>query len=594
VRRGLAHRRIAIDVAVLVLLLYLPTIWSGLSLDDFFHELVVEGKLAGSRGRLDIFDLISSDPIRRARFLELGAYPWWTGPRTHVSYWRPLAALTHFVDYSLWPRAAWWMHAQTLVWYGAVVVACGALYRRFIRVPWIAGLATVFYAFDPFHAFAVAWNANRNGLMSMFFGAASLLAHHRWRSERRPAFGALGCASFALALMSAEGGCAIVGYTAAYAIAFERGSSRRLLSLAPYAAVAVAWRATYRWLGHGVIGSDINIDPLVDPCASLARGLQTIPLLLGSQVTSIPTDILVQHQAWTAAAAIAAVAIVALFGYALWPGLRSDRSARFFALGALLSALPLAGTFPIERYFFWVGLGVVGLTAMLAGGVFGEYPWPGNRVRSALCAACVFTRGVLAPASIPLRAALPGLVEDQYERMIETIPYTPGLEETVVVINAPTDLVFLTIPFIALAKGLPVPAHFYTLYAGAGDVTITRSGPRSLETKAQLGWLAPLTGRAFRNDPLAVGEGADLASMSARVTSLTSDGRPDAVRFSFAQDLDDPSLVLLAWGTRGFERIVPPAGRAVVVQPPPGLLPEVMRWHVRRRAFEDGQLFTGR
>src|SRR5580698_606577 len=189
IRARLAHRYARFEIAGLALVLLLPTIWSGLTIDDFFHRLVVQHKLGVPLPRLDIFDFVSTNPAQRARFFEAGIYPWWMGPHNQVNYWRPVAALTHFVDYSLWPRAAWLMHVENLAWYGALVLAGAALYRRFIASPWIASLATAFYAFDHAHSCPAAWVANRGALMSALFGVLAILAHDRWRTRRLRRYG---------------------------------------------------------------------------------------------------------------------------------------------------------------------------------------------------------------------------------------------------------------------------------------------------------------------------------------------------------------------------------------------------------------------
>src|SRR3984957_2260511 len=287
IRERLARPRASWELAGLVLVLLLPTVWSGLAFDDLFQRLRVEGKLGSLVGRFDVFDFVSRSPAQRARFEELGVYPWWIGPHTQVSYWRPLAALTHVVDYSLWPRAAWLMHLENLAWYAALVLTCAALYRRFIAVPWVAGFATAYYAFDHAHAYPAAWVANRNALMSTLFGVLSLLAHDRWRTGRRLWPGVLAWGAFALALLSAEAGLAIAGYTMAYAVCIETGEAQgatrgvrsRVLSLVPYGLIVVAWRLAYRALGHGAMGSGANIDPLLDGGAFLMHSLQSGPLL---------------------------------------------------------------------------------------------------------------------------------------------------------------------------------------------------------------------------------------------------------------------------------------------------------------------------
>jgi hypothetical protein len=598
-RERLARPRAPLVVAGLVLLVLLPTVWSGLQIDDLFQRLVVEGKLGSPVGRFDLFDVISRSAAQRARFEELGIYPWWIGPQTQVSYWRPLAALTHVIDYSWWPRAAWLMHLENLAWYGALVLACAALYRRFIPIAWVAGFATAYYAFDQAHAFPAAWVANRNALMSALFGVLSLLAHDRWRSRRRLSCGFVAWACFALALLSAEAGVAIAGYMVAYAVCFERhwgtrGIRGRVLSLVPYVVIAIGWRMVYRALGHGAVGSGANVDPLIHRGVFLARFAQTGPLLLASDVVGVPPEILCARPEWTTGAWLGSVVLLLLLVYAALPWLRSDRSTRFFATGALLSALPFAGTFPSERYLFWVGLGVMGLVAQFVGGLLGTGMGRENSVRFAVCCACTFLRGVASPAVFPLRSTGPGLVQDEFERMVATIPRGPAFrEQTVVVLNAPLDVFEACIPLIAMAKGEPAPAHMYMLYAGSAELTVTRTAPDVLEAKVQSGWFSRPEDRLFRDSPLHPGDVVELAAMRAQVESVTHDERPDAIRFEFPSDIGSPSILLLAWGPHGFERVAPPDPEgSLIVGPAPLLVADVMRPHIRERAVEDDRSST--
>jgi hypothetical protein len=585
----LASPRSAWKISGIVALILAPTLWSGLVTDDVFQRMVVERKFEEPFRRFDLFNLISSDPIQRARAQELGVYPWWLGKHTQVSYWRPFAALTHVIDYTLWPHAAWLMHLENLVLYAGLILASSALYRRFIRAPWIAGLATAFYALDYAHAYPAAWIANRNAFMSTLFGVLSLLAHHRWRSERRLVFGVLGCGAFTLALLSAEAGLAIFGYTIAYTVFLDGEGPKRALSLAPYVVIIGVWRIAYRALGHGVIDSSMHLDPLINGWAFWAHAIQATPLLLASSVVAIPADPLFGHPGLTVAGAVAATFTIALFGYALGPSIRRDAATQFFAAGAVMSALPLSGSFPIDRYLFWSGLGVMGLLAQLTGGVFGARDGRSpNRVRWAVCCVCLGLRGVVSPALFPIRAATAGILEDECERLMLAVPRGPDTpNQTMVIINPPVDVFASSLALMAVAKHETIPAHTYILYAGTHDVTLSRTGSRALEARSESGWLAEDPDRAFRNVPFRLGETVDLAEMTAVVQNLTSDGRPNAVEFSFAKNLDDPELVFLAWKSDGFERVVLPPKGTMTVPAARVSVREALRPHVRKRAIEN-------
>jgi hypothetical protein len=590
IRGRLARRHARLEIAGLAIVLLLPTVWGGLSIDDFFHRLVVEHKIGVPIGGLDIFDFISDSPIQRARFLETGLYPWWMGAHTQVNYWRPVAALTHFVDYALWPRAAWLMHLENLAWYGGLVLVCAALYRRFIATPWVAALATAFYAFDHAHSCPAAWVANRGAIMSTVFGVLAILAHDRWRTSGSRRHGLLAAAAFGLALFSAEAGVAIAGYFLAYAIAVEPGTARRrVASLVPCVVVAAAWRVLYRSLGHGALASGANLDPLLDRGAFFAHALQTGPVLLASALTGVPAETMFDHPEWAIPASVASVALLVGLGYAALPLLRRDASMRFFAIGAAASAVPLSGTFPSDRYLFWAGLGVMGIAARLVVWALIEGPSRATPLRYAFACACLLLRGVVSPMAFPLRAAAPGLLEDDFERTAQTIPRGPGFErKTVVLLSAPSDLFSLCVPLVAMARGLTAPAHMYTLYAGQDDVTVSRVDRTTLEVKSRRGWLSRFTDRIFRGEPQHAGDTVRLEAMNAEVESVTADGRADVARFGFGRDLDDASIVLLSWGPNGFETVKPPPpGASLELPRAPFFLADVMRPHVRHRAIEE-------
>ena len=57
---------------------------------------------------------------------------------------------------------------------------------------------------------------------------------------------------------------------------------------------------------------------------------------------------------------------------------------------------------------------------------------------------------------------------------------------------------------------------------------------------------------------MVVGQRVELTGMVAEVLTLTSDGRPDQVSFTFDVPLEDPSLRWIWWDDDGFAPFVPP------------------------------------
>jgi hypothetical protein len=591
-RAWLGTRGAPRDIALVACALLVPTLWSGLLIDDLFHRLVVQGTAPVPIGRLDLFNWIPDRPQERLRYQELGITPWWSEPGTRVNYFRPIAALTHFVDYACWPRAGWLMHLENLAWYAGLVLASAALYRRMLRPPaaatWVAGLATALYALDHAHAAPAAWIANRGSIMSAVLGILAILAHDRWRRERRTAFAPLAWLAFTLSLLAAEAGLAIGGYLIAHALWMEREKPwSRTLALLPYVVVTALWRLAYRALGHGVAGTGVNCDPLIAPVAFVRRAVQSVPILLASSVTAMPSDAVVSFDALPIATIVSA-GILVLVGLALAPLLRRDAASRFFAVGAIASALPLGGVLPSDRYLFWTGLGVMGLIARLAGANRATECTLADVIRRWVSVACVVLRAGVSPLLFPLQAAAPGVGQDQYERLAGTLPSGPDTtRQTVVLLNSPFDLLATFLPVVRLAEGLPIPAHQYLLYAGAEAVTVTRRDRHTIEIASDEGWMPRAIDHAMRGAPFHRGEAAGLSRMRAEVEQVGADGRATVVRFSFADDLDAPTMVFLSWTANGFERFELPAVNASTWLPaPPLLLSGALRPHIRFRPVD--------
>ena len=59
----------------------------------------------------------------------------------------------------------------------------------------------------------------------------------------------------------------------------------------------------------------------------------------------------------------------------LWPLLKSNRHARFWAIGMHISVLPICATMPMNRNLLWVGIGACGLVGHFLGGVAANETW---------------------------------------------------------------------------------------------------------------------------------------------------------------------------------------------------------------------------
>jgi hypothetical protein len=132
---------------------------------------------------MDLHMTVPGNPEANARMVDVGLLPWWTTPDLRIAFFRPLAALTHWLDYRLWPDSAPLMHAHSLLWAALCVAAGTLLYRRLVAPdsPMVAGVAAYLFAIDSARGGAMSSLAIRNALIALFFGVLTVLAHVRWR-----------------------------------------------------------------------------------------------------------------------------------------------------------------------------------------------------------------------------------------------------------------------------------------------------------------------------------------------------------------------------------------------------------------------------
>ena len=217
--RSAASRWIVAAIA-LGLLLAAPSIGTGLLTDDRAQRVFVLDHLHHGhdpRPWWDLYSMVqSSGPQQVLLAIYAGLLPWWSSLELSIAFFRPLAAATHYLDYLAWPDAPALMHVHNLVWYGLLLAAAGALYRRTLPLP-AAALALLLYAVDEAHVEGASWIAGRNTLMTALFAFCTLLLYDRWRADRVRLAGAACVATLLLAQASSEGAVAIWAYLVAYA-----------------------------------------------------------------------------------------------------------------------------------------------------------------------------------------------------------------------------------------------------------------------------------------------------------------------------------------------------------------------------------------
>ena len=580
-------------VAASSFLLLLPSVFTGLSADDYFlRSITLQHHFAPNLpdSQLDAFIFVQNDNMGMRQWIEKGILPWWTHPKIQIAFWRPLSALTHWLDFKFYPGAPWLMHIHNILWYGLLSMLVLFFYRRFFLAYWraplptdriilVAGLAALMYAADDARGLGVGWISNRNASIAAIFAIAALLLHDRWRQQGWTAGAVFAPFSLGLGLLGGESALAICGYLFAYALFIDRGGLlRRLSSLTPYVAVVVIWRGIYSGLGYGAIGTGLYLDPGQNPIGFLNELVQRLPVLLLGQL-GMPNSALwtVVSGFWPTAIYVCALIFLAFTGWMLWPMLRRDPFSRFLALGMVLAAIPSCATYPNDRLLFFTGLGGMGLVMQylaIAGQSLHKRmpPFPGRprAAAMALFGMWVAFHVILGPLMLPGTAVTPLFFQRPIDRGAATVP---GADKgQAIIVHLPIDMMQPYIFLTYFSRDRIAPAASQLLASGITAVEIEGIDTHTLVIRPAEGLFSQPWDRAFRDGslPFAPGFTCKLSGMTVVVTRTTADGRPTEIRYSFDKPLDDPQLQWLTWSQNGFVPFRPPAaGQRILLKKPP-------------------------
>lgn len=563
VRGALAAESAPHVVIAVALLLTGSSMALGFSVDEYFQRVALSDHpvLDGLRRAPWELYTFSAGARDNAALMEEGIFPWWTEPNFAISFFRPLSSLTLWFDHTVWSNNTALMHLHSMLWYGLLLASVWYVYRALLPARSTAVLALLLYAVDDARALTVGWISLRNALIALAPGFFALLLHHRNRTGQGMRYPVGAALCFALSLLGGEVGSSVAGYLLAYALFLDRGTPlSRIGSLVPYGVVLVPYRVLYGLWGYGAVHSDMYIDPAREPLIFVQGLLTRIPVLLFAQFSLPPSEL------WEAYPLIAPwlqplVYVCVLFGlYLLWrlfaPLLRASRELRFWALGMLLSALPVCGTFPADRLLVASSLGGAALLSSLLHKLFLEPSAErAPRWQRQLGIVLIAMNLCFAPAFLTVRARDIELTKNLLDYADRSLPRTQAItHKTLVMVNPPLNALGLYFPVYRAATGLPLPAGFRYLATAETDLTLTRVDAHSLRLSPDGGFLGSLSQRVFRSHDrkLPLGASVRLSDMRFEVERLTPDGRPADVLVHFDKELDDPSLQWVQWGKHDY------------------------------------------
>lgn len=556
----LESRRARFIILCLGTVLVLPSAGPRLVFDDHLQALMrmPVSPVAGiPHAPLDLFMFARPGPVNDVLIDRGMLLPWWTDRGLLIAFFRPLSSLTHVVDGWLWPDSPRLMHVQSVVWYALLLWVVSLVYRRFVRPPWLAGGAFLLYAIDDTHGATVSWIANRNAIIATLFGLLALLLHDRWRSRGRSSAAWAAWGAFAMGLLAGEAALGACAFVAAYALFLDSADRRsRLLSVLPYAAIVVIWRAAYQLLGYGAFGSDAYVDPGREPWAWLIRLPLQIAVLIQGQLGFFGADLWfwspTEATPVLVGAAIGSCLVAALLVAPLW---RDDAPTRFWTVSLIGALVPSASSIPGDRLLLFAGVAVMGILARLFA-LFAErlppLPTTGTwrKVMAVPMAAIFFRRVAVAPILLPLRAHSMDAVGKLADAAAAAVPKTQDItDRTLVVVNPPANVLASYIGLTLATRGEPTPAHVRWLTTAASEITLTRISDRVLKVRPAQGFLSAWPDRLYRSSrrPLRSGERIELRDLTVTIVALTPNGYPAEADFEFREPLEAHRYFWMRW-----------------------------------------------
>ncbi|HVL02126.1 MAG TPA: hypothetical protein VM553_20050 [Dongiaceae bacterium] len=556
-----------LDVRIILIAAFLfcsPALISGYLGDDNIHHALLSPEIAIPKANdwslFGLFSWIDADPARNRVLMDLGVIPWWTYEGMRYQFWRPLAEISHWIDHRLWHQTPLLMHLHSLLWYLGLGYLVYRLFRRLQLDSTPAALALVVFMLDSTHGLTLSWLANRNALMAAFFGVLCIYQYVQWREHRLPINFMASLICLIASLFSSEMGISTTCYLGAYALTLDkRGARKGLIALWPFALTCIVWWTLYKLGNFGANNSDINyIDPVESPLIFLSNAFERIPVLLFAQFGIVPAEIYgFSPKPVPIYLAVACLFIAGLI-YLLWPILKSNPAARFWAIGAFLSVAPITTTVPADRNLIFVGIGASALLGQLFYLLFTRQLLP--RLRRAGTWMLVVIHLILSPLLMPALSYSPQLWNQLMGlRLAYKMPISDnGASLLTFGIPMPIGLGATPMRFVA---GMPTADKFWMISSLKQHFVVTRITQDQLRVTANEGMIDSIeeTLRDLKRHPLSEHFKIALTDLEIAVTRVGNNGKPQELILTFSNDRLEKTQIL-CWTGKTFElRDVPQA-----------------------------------
>ena len=565
---------------LLVGLLTLPALFCGWQLDDWQQNQILQDRYefaSAESAWTEFFSFANGNPDANQQLTDRGILPWWTSGKLQLRFFRPLSVATHFADHVLWPRQPVLSHAHSVAWFLLCVYAAAGVYRRCGLSALGAGLAIVTFGIDDAHATTIAWIANRNHLIAGCLVLFAFQAHIAWQSLGRRRDGIASVLLFMAALLAGEIAVAFGGLVFAWAVTLHPGTMRqRLFSIIPGMCVGIIWLLMYQKMGFGGRFSGQYADPAGDPTAFLAALIERIPLFFAVCFGATSADAYTfagnstQQLIWLAAFAVFSAVLWVMFVVG-----RKNRELQFWLLATAITMLPICAGNPTDRVMMIVSFCGHGLIVRFLELV---HPWLmkqttppdgegqlksaslANKIALLVAWFFLFVHVVLPLFLLPVRITAFGEYNRRITAAALSVADSTDMEgRTLILINAPDAFYPWHLPEIRRYHGLSAPGKIRMLGPAFVSLTVERKDDRVIVLRPDGPFLQSAMCDLYRDTSLPPNWERSLSDVHIRVTQTNPDGSPVAIRFEFAENLEQSDMAWVEWQDGKFVEFRPPA-----------------------------------
>jgi len=524
----------------LPLVLFFSSLFLGLVADDFVHYWRLHfysEDLSFGDATLYLFEFFQ-DP--NTDHIEKGTLPWWISEQTSISFFRPIAASTHWLDAVLWKDVYFLHHLHSLLW---ACLTIGVAHRVFVQLNgagWMATFCTWIFACHDTHTMPFAWLANRSMSISFVFSLLAFSLYIQSQEQKKGAWRAI--LMFVFALFVAESSVSVLGLMIAWAWVYIPQKKQALLSLLPYLCLTVVWRVLHKSMGYGAKGMELYIDPANDPLLFIEACFLHFPILLLNLIAKVPSDLYF-------VAGRQGQILMALVGFLCTIGLlfvcrkvfKESPKALFWSASLALMLLPVCATYPQERLLFFASFSFSGLLLCLL-----------NQHGGLLAKRLLILHLPLAALVCIPKTLMLNVASDFFEMGYHSIPEDFQAGQSLVFVNGPEFPAMYTV-FLSILEGETIVDDIMMLSASP-DVILTVRGAQEIEIQVDKTWFFFNGNQSF-----AVGDRIQRKGFEAIVEEVNQDNVSTRVRFVLDEPLHSQKYRWMKWVGDRYEEMVLPS-----------------------------------